>query len=331
MTDTFLFSCWTEGNSTPYSIAFNVDTVQGAGFKRTYYVDAGKPIPSPYLIHRGGYQDWGGLPQLTVDTDPRVVSYRFTGLDGKASYHFTAVHYFDPSSRTDIARAASLENARVSSPAVENNVAPAQHAKATHNAARSLDKVKEVVPVAPANLVLGIRLDGESCGEVDLSPRLVTTFECEVPQASVADGSLTVEVARIAGACALVSELYLCQVEGRDAGSVETGAQLRAGLVHNRFRFHGLSPNPSRGDVTLSYEIAARCDVTVHIFDVAGRLTRDLSQLQQAPGAHSVAWNQATNPNRRVASGVYFVRLTAVNTESGRVELSSTKKLVVLR
>ena len=371
LTDTFLFTCWTEGDSTPYSIAFNVDTVQGAGFKGTYYVDAGRPIPSPYLIHRGGYQDWGGLPQLTVDTDPRLVSYRFTGLDRKASYHLTTAHYFQPPDQADIVDLTPDRSAFASDSGIKNrlaigwlqgrkigtnltynlippaadaalherpnicstteNVAPVGHDMVTHRPAQELVRARQVVPVAPANWVLGIRLDGESCGEVNLPPRSLTRFECEVPQASVADGILTVEIARLAGEYALVSELYLYEVGGRDAGSVRTDTQLSSESRRNRFRFQGLSPNPSRGNVQLDYEVPRQCDVSLDIFDVAGRLVRAVSQVDRAAGMHVFAWDLRTSSDAQAPGGVYFLRLTARNRLSNAEEFSFTRKLVLIR
>lgn len=372
-TDTLLFTCWTEGDSAPYLVAFDMDTVEGADFWGPYYVDAGRPVPSPCLVHRGGYQDWGAFPQLTADTDPQAVSYRFTSLDPKASYHLTTVHYFEPTKlAAKMPEAVLAESAFTSkikyeaaqaSPAsvrAEDNLnpglsvtipppvldnsqsvfqtteqsfgtAPGRNMALKDNVARNVEKVKENTPLSSPQLVMGIRLDGVPSGEVKFPPRSVVTFRCGVPQPSVADGVLTVEIARLTGKYALVSELYLCQVESRDAASVEAGAQFRSESGRKRFRFQGLSPNPSRGSVRLSYEIATQCDVSVDVFDVAGRLVRTISQSDRAPGTYALTWDCGADSGVLAPAGIYFVRLTARNRVSGAEEFLSTRKLVLVR
>jgi len=104
------------------------------------------------------------------------------------------------------------------------------------------------------------------------------------------------------------------------------------GVKRNRFRFHKLTPNPSRGDATLSYELAGGCDVKIEVFDVAGRSVTSVSRSDLAPGVHDFTWdsNEGSGP-RDFTTGAYFVRLTARNAVSGIEEFSATRKLILIR
>ena len=73
--------------------------------------------------------------------------------------------------------------------------------------------------------------------------------------------------------------------------------------------FAGATPNPSFGNTTFRFELPARASVRLALYDVRGRLVRELLSEQRGPGPHAVAWNGRDTDGRRVASGVYFGRL----------------------
>jgi flagellar hook assembly protein FlgD len=64
--------------------------------------------------------------------------------------------------------------------------------------------------------------------------------------------------------------------------------------------------------------------VTVRVFDVSGRLERNLAEERLPAGSHTVRWDGRADSGVRVASGVYFYRLEAA---SGL----ESKKVVLLR
>jgi hypothetical protein len=82
-------------------------------------------------------------------------------------------------------------------------------------------------------------------------------------------------------------------------------------------------PNPVRGATSIRYALAAPEPVTLRIYDTAGRRIRELAgRDHQLAGTHEVTWNGDDDSGRRVASGVYFVRLEAgSHSETGRVVL----------
>jgi hypothetical protein len=85
-------------------------------------------------------------------------------------------------------------------------------------------------------------------------------------------------------------------------------------------------PNPSRQFTDIRYQITdSREKCEMKIYDITGRLIADLSEQISVIGHQSsVKWNGTDQANRRVASGVYFVRLVAG-------DYSATKKVLLIR
>jgi predicted outer membrane repeat protein len=84
-----------------------------------------------------------------------------------------------------------------------------------------------------------------------------------------------------------------------------------------------VGPNPARGDVDVSFELARAGDVALMVYDVSGRLVRRLASGRMEAGGHRVPWN-GIGARGRVPAGVYFVRLRAG-------EVSESHRVVILR
>jgi hypothetical protein len=70
-------------------------------------------------------------------------------------------------------------------------------------------------------------------------------------------------------------------------------------------------PNPSRGTTTIRYSVGEQHRwVSLAVYDVAGRCVTTLREGNVAPDDYSIAWDGRNADGRRVASGIYFVRLT---------------------
>ncbi len=84
-------------------------------------------------------------------------------------------------------------------------------------------------------------------------------------------------------------------------------------------------PNPFNPVTTLRYEVPAPGgQVSIRIFDVAGRLVRTLVNANETPGYHEQTWAGLNERGDPVASGVYFVQMIA----EGFVQ---TRKMVLLK
>ncbi len=91
------------------------------------------------------------------------------------------------------------------------------------------------------------------------------------------------------------------------------------------FALHANIPNPFNPQTTIHYEIPdAGAHVNISIYDVAGRLVRELVDEHRATGRWSVQWNGDDDRGQRVASGVYFYRMRAG-------VFVDTKKMVLLK
>lgn len=96
-----------------------------------------------------------------------------------------------------------------------------------------------------------------------------------------------------------------------------TPRDLRVRLLPSR-------PNPFRGATLVSYSLPVTGRVEVSVHDAAGRLVRVLARESQEAGEHRVIWDGRGESGQAVASGAYFIRLTAAGH-------SATQRLVRVR
>lgn len=82
-------------------------------------------------------------------------------------------------------------------------------------------------------------------------------------------------------------------------------------------------PNPTRRSTTIQFVLAFAADVTLDVFDVAGRRVRRLLSEPVGAGERDVPWDLRNESGDEVAPGVYFFRLVAG-------EETLTRKLVVV-
>lgn len=83
-------------------------------------------------------------------------------------------------------------------------------------------------------------------------------------------------------------------------------------------------PNPFNPTTTIEYEIATPEHVTLDIINVTGQVVRHLVDDYQGAGVHTVQWNATDDGGARVASGIYFYRISAG-------EFSQTKRMMLVK
>jgi hypothetical protein len=81
-------------------------------------------------------------------------------------------------------------------------------------------------------------------------------------------------------------------------------------------------PNPLRSHTVINFSLPRTMDVRLAVYDLNGRLVRDLARGSLKSGKHSIFWNRADRSGNRIANGVYFYKFT-----SG--DYTVTRKLVV--
>lgn len=78
-----------------------------------------------------------------------------------------------------------------------------------------------------------------------------------------------------------------------------------------RVTLYPASPNPARTAASVRYALPADADVRLKVFDLAGRKVATLADGRVGPGPNEAVWDLAGPDGRRVASGIYFVKLEA--------------------
>jgi hypothetical protein len=84
-------------------------------------------------------------------------------------------------------------------------------------------------------------------------------------------------------------------------------------------------PNPFNRSTTIKYSVRKSGDVTIKIFDIAGKLVRNLVNGNKKPGAYSINWDGTDDLKKKLPAGVYFYRLKVSDGNS------ETKELIILR
>jgi hypothetical protein len=83
-------------------------------------------------------------------------------------------------------------------------------------------------------------------------------------------------------------------------------------------------PNPTKGEVQVEYSLMSPGKVSLSVFDITGRLIREIVDGGMPAGVYRAAWDGRDQAGKLSGSGVYFLRL---NTP----ERVKTKRLVVVR
>lgn len=90
------------------------------------------------------------------------------------------------------------------------------------------------------------------------------------------------------------------------------------------FAMNSNYPNPFNPSTTIEFSTAERGAVVLRVFDVTGKLVRNLLNADLPAGHHSVRWDGLDDRGRPVASGTYLGRL-----EAGKA--SASIKLLLVR
>jgi len=145
----------------------------------------------------------------------------------------------------------------------------------------------------------------------DRQPAIMLVVDGRQP--AVIPGNYKKEEARLVVSIKKGGEYHLCWLDKQDPDNQPD----RNNLAQNY-------PNPFNPNTTISFSLKESGMVTLHVFDVSGQLIRTLADKFYPAGTHSVIWNGRDSGGNRVASGVYFFRLTTGN-------YSKTRKMILLR
>ncbi len=83
-------------------------------------------------------------------------------------------------------------------------------------------------------------------------------------------------------------------------------------------------PNPFNIETAISFDLAVPGNVQLRIFNLRGQLVNTLCNTELGAGRHSFLWHGQDSSNARVASGIYFYRLSAP-------KYTQTRKMLLLK
>ncbi len=83
-------------------------------------------------------------------------------------------------------------------------------------------------------------------------------------------------------------------------------------------------PNPFNPTTKIEFTIPEKSLTKISIFNVKGRLVKELLNQKMQTGKHSITWNGTDSNGTKVSSGICFYKF---QTE----EFSQTKKMVLLK
>jgi FlgD Ig-like domain/Fibronectin type III domain len=86
----------------------------------------------------------------------------------------------------------------------------------------------------------------------------------------------------------------------------------------------GNYPNPFNPTTTISFSLIETGNVTIEVFNVKGKIVKQLINEQLPVGQHSVVWNGTDDNNNFVSSGVYFYKMRSGN-------YIQTRKMILLK
>jgi hypothetical protein len=118
-------------------------------------------------------------------------------------------------------------------------------------------------------------------------------------------------------------EIRFFDESGSEAGSLGFTARATATIsissdaqvveMPTAFELKQNYPNPFNPSTTLSFAVPNDADVSVQVYDITGKLVTTLVNAKMAAGYHNVEWNGTDSQGLRVATGIYFYKMTAGN------------------
>ena len=103
---------------------------------------------------------------------------------------------------------------------------------------------------------------------------------------------------------------------------VSYGNAVGVAVLPSSTRLVGAAPNPFNPTTSIHFELSARAEVMLEVYNVSGQRVKTLASGSWDGGRHSVTWNGTDDSGRGVSSGVYFTLFrSGGKTESKRLTL----------
>ena len=106
-----------------------------------------------------------------------------------------------------------------------------------------------------------------------------------------------------------------------EGGQVATGEER---TIPDEFSLDQNYPNPFNPSTTITFDLSEDADVKISIYDMTGRLIKELLNERLTVGDHTINWDGNDEMGNPVSGNVYFYNL-----QTG--DYSQTKKMVLIK
>jgi hypothetical protein len=116
-------------------------------------------------------------------------------------------------------------------------------------------------------------------------------------------------------------------IQARDAENKDLAFALGAEpllVLPQAYRLASNYPNPFNPQTTIAFDLPEPQMVRLAVYDLKGRLVRELVSEAMDAGSHTIVWSGTDRSDRRVASGVYFYQIQAG-------PLKATKRMMLVK
>ena len=170
-----------------------------------------------------------------------------------------------------------------------------------------------------------MKIDADNIFHANLwiKPAEVTTLECWLPTACYKDGEIYLNIKKIVGAYALVSQIFIYEYE-RETKEITKNTQESGSLPVNEPGLF-IKPNPMHSVASISYSLPndESQPINLKIYDATGRLVRQWNR-ENVRMSNQFIWNGDDENGKALPSGIYFLVL-----ENG--DMRSTQKVILVK
>ena len=173
------------------------------------------------------------------------------------------------------------------------------------------------------NWAEAISVDGRTLRTVQFAPNKVDTAWFKIPfELYRRDRRVVFTAKKVKGdyVTRLGMVLYQMDPKGRGKGGPQAGVAVSLSVKE----VFAVFPNPVTSQALIEYSLSVSGRVKVSVYDVTGRLVKNVVDAIQPAGVHKASWDGRDKAGLRASSGIYFVRL---NTP----ERTKTARIVVVR
>lgn len=167
--------------------------------------------------------------------------------------------------------------------------------------------------------------ENELLAPVNVGRESFTSGWLMIPSEAVRDGRVQLRIVKTGGAGqASVAELWL-----REASYDGTSTPIfenELTQIPQTFTLEQNYPNPFNPQTTITFDLPQdyQGHVSLRIYDMMGKLVRELINEDRGPGRYRVVWDGLDQSGRRLASGLYLYQLRAGG-------FSTARKLILMK